>query len=96
LALERWHRYTKVTGDTAGNKRKLKSAAAGGDVKSAWVPIVPFLQGGRAPGEAMASMCEQGFGPSTGAVLPPRGRKATSGESAVYSTRLPKISHAEL
>jgi hypothetical protein len=30
------------------------------------------------------------------AILPPRGWKATSDESSVYSTRLPKISHAEI
>jgi hypothetical protein len=84
-------------GYTAGAKRKLKSAAEGGDVQSAWVPIVPFIRGGRAPGEAIAPMCDQ-VPPVDGALLPQREGKAksTSGESAVYSTRLPKISHAEM
>jgi hypothetical protein len=59
---------------------KGESRGAGGDVGSAWVPIVPFLRGGRAPGEAMAPMCEQGFGPPAGSPpAPPRGRKAGKG-----------------
>jgi hypothetical protein len=57
---------------TPATKSKLRGQE--GIVESAWVPIVPFLRGGRAPGEAMAPMCDQGFGPSTGALLPPRAR----------------------
>jgi hypothetical protein len=42
--------------------------------------------------------CDRGCGPSTGALLsPPRRKaKAASGESAVDSRSLPKISHAEV
>jgi hypothetical protein len=69
---------------------KDESRGAGGDVGSAWVPIVPFLEGGRAPGEAMAPMCEQGFGPSTRALLPPRaGGKAGKGNMVKYAKGVP-------
>jgi hypothetical protein len=43
--------------------------------------------------EGMTPICDQGFVRSTQRSCPPLGRKAASKESAVYSNRLPKISH---
>jgi hypothetical protein len=68
LVLEYRHR---CTGYTAGTERTLKSAAAGGIVKFGWVPIVPFLGSGRAPGEVIIPVFDQGFRPSTWPSCPP-------------------------
>jgi hypothetical protein len=74
----------------------LKSAAAGRDIEFACVGLVPPLR--TLPGEAIAPVCDRGLGPSMWPSCAPRGQKvkAASVESAVYSTRLPKISLAEI
>jgi hypothetical protein len=78
------------TGYTTGTKRKLKSVAAGGDGR--------VRMGSYYFSEEAIGLMRPGFVQSTGHSCPARGEKAkaTSKESAVYSTRLLKISHAEM
>jgi hypothetical protein len=75
------------TGYTAGTMRKLKSAAAGGDVESGSVPVVPPW--GRQRVGAMAPLCNQGFGPSMGgsAIPPTRVKSESDIEEISHFTR---------
>jgi hypothetical protein len=67
LALGHWRRCVNVTGYTAGRKRRLKTEVCGGRrglSSPCGFPL--FLRGGHFMGNAVAPMCDQGFGPPAG------------------------------
>jgi hypothetical protein len=90
LALEHWHRCTKIASYTVGTKRKLKSAAAGGDHRV--LTCFHHFSESDAPGERQsAPIYDQGLGHLTGAIRAGRNgyrrNRLTRGRSRRSPTR---------